>query len=575
MKLKFLLVFVTLLLCGCLSYQDLHEMKSVENKADAKENLVELLETLEEPCEDPNFYSHVMETAAFLRKGLILNGVLNDRYENAFYQIITSFNLSESDEWEVKDISAERDYLQALALQLVLDRQESNESVFIIKKYFNERRNFSKEQWLIYIKAVERNKLLIQKDTEFCNKYLPSFFFTKHHFSGEENKFFATQMDFFLNYKSAFLFSSFLKIYNPDKNCLNSLLEYTYKNGFEFDEHYSVESLLKDLATFKIKNTYQQNLRSSLYLKYLNFQKMNTLVSGHFNEDILRLNEQLLTYSMNRKLQWSKTAFHKNLNMLLNKSRAKTSLALRTKEMLMSVAPGYYGLSLIERKQDSKSFADVLSLFEIIHKHKTAFKAEGHAYNIKGQNFLNPYFLIEKKSAEDLWLKKYIYNMAQSYGLGFLNSEQSPANLRPFTLALQAYKLAEMDVFSGAYGQEKLLHTILAQGKKGIDETLISYLINLSEDKTLSTFMNYLNKGSFRTYQLMAFTGLFEKTKVENKALLKKNFSALLLKRLENKNDEVSLHALKLAFRLNFLNKEFNKTADVRWPHLKALKGEE
>ena len=575
MKLKFLLVFVTLLLCGCLSYQDLHEMKSVENKADAKENLVELLETLEEPCEDPNFYSHVMETAAFLRKGLILNGVLNERYENAFYQIITSFNLSESDEWEVKDISAERDYLQALALQLVLDRQESTESTYIIKKYFNERRNFSKEQWLIYIKAVERNKLLIQKDTEFCNKYLPSFFFTKHHFSGEVKKFFATQMDFFLNSKSAFLFSSFLKIYNPDKNCLNSLLEYTYKNGFEFDENYTVESLLKDLATFKIKNSYQQNLRSSLYLKYLNFQKMNTLVSSHFNADILSLNEQLLAYSINRKFQWSKTAFHKNLNMLLNKSRANTSLALRTKEMFMSIAPGFYGLSLIERKQDSKSFADVLSLFEIIHKHKTAFKAEGHAYNIKGQNFLNPYFLIEKKLAEDLWLKKYLYNTTKSYGLGFLNSDQSLAKMRPFTLALQAYKLAGMDVFSGAYGQEKLLHTILAQGKKEIDETLISYLINLSEGKTLSTFMNYLNKGSFRTYQLMAFTALFEKTKVENRALIKKSFSAFLLKRLENKNDEVSLHALKLAFRLNFLDKEFNKTADARWPHLKALKGEE
>jgi len=573
MKLQFLLILVPLLLCGCLSYQDLHDMKSVENKPDAKENLLELVEVLEEPCDDPNFYAHVMETAAFLRKGLILEDSLSERYKNAFYRIITAFDLSESDEWEVRDISLERDYLQALALQLVFDRKGSYDSTIIIKKYFQERSYFSKEQWLIYIKAVERNKAEIKKDIKFSNDYLNSFFFTKHHFSNQEKKFFASQMDYFLNSNSAFLFGRLLKVFNPNKDCMNSLLEFTYKNNLNFDHTYTVEDLLRDLATYQLTDKYQLSLRDSLYLKFLNFKKMNTLVSKHFNQDILSLNEQLLAFTINRKFQWSKIAFQKNINLLIEKSRANSSLALKTKKVLMRLAPNLYAFSLIERSQDSKSFEDVISLYSIVNEHKKFFKSTGHSYNVRGRSFLNPYFLITKKSDEDLWFKNYIYGMAKSYANSFLASKQTPSKLRPLTFSLQTYKLVGMDVFSGAFTQEKLIHTVLGQQQKWIDESLIPYLINLNEKDALRSYLNYLSQGSPAPYQIMIFTELYEKTNKENKALLSKGFSGLLQKRVQSKNDEVSLHAMKLIYRLNFLGKEFENIVKIRWPQLKALEG--
>lgn len=572
---KLLLLFTVLLFSSCLSYEDLREMKEPENKADAKENLIELLEVLEEPCDDPNFFAHVMETAASLRKPLILDPRLQERYEAAFFNLITAFDLRESDEWEVRDIGEERDYLQALALQLVLERKSGRDTSDLIKKYLSQKKVFTKKQWLIYVKAVQKNITHLKEDVSFCNDYINAFFFTGCHFSKEEKKFFANQMDGLLNSRSAFLFSKFLKVYKPDENCLNSLLEYSCKNKLDFDTAYSTEDLLRDLATLKIQDSYQQTLRNSLYLKYLTFEKMNNLVTEHFNVNILNLNEQLLAYSFRHDFHWNKAEFRKNINLLLTNSRLRNELGLKTKESLMRLAPGLYALYLIRSEQDTKSFEDLLSLYKLMQEHWSLFREEGHFYTLKGQNYLNPYFLVEGKASVDLEIKKYIYDQSSAFAAALPESGFSPDALRNFTLSLQAYKLAEMDVFAGEFQQVKALRSILLRGKKELDQTLLPYLLNLGETKALSAFLDYLHQEDFADWQLMTFVELYEKAKETTQTQLRKSFIALLQKRTVSRDDKVSLHAVKLAYRLRFSDRDFQKLIHTRWPELKAFKGEE
>ena len=572
MQHKLVLIFILLLSCGCLSYKDLQEMKLELSKVQAKENLIELIEVLEEPCDDPHFYSHVMETASFLRKGLILERGLNERYDNAFDNILRSFDLSESDDWEVTDIDKEREYLQALALQLTVNRKKSIDSSSVIKKYLTLRQFFTIEQCLIYSKAVEENREELKKDHQFCNDYINSLFLVKHHFSNEEKKFFATQMDYLLNKESAYLFRSFRRIYNVDKNCLNSLLEYAYEEGFEFLGKYSLEMLLKDLASFEFKDSYQVKLRNNLYLKYLNFRKMNSLIRDHLNVDILKLNEQLLAYTIGKDFSWDKEAFQNNIDLLTELSRKETGLGLKAKEMLIGIAPGLYGLWLIEREPSNQIFEDVLSLYHTITKHAPFFDEKDHYYKYKGRNYINPYFHSSKKSETELLLKNYIFRMTQFFASSFL--ESNAQQLGTITLSLQAYKLANMDVFTGKYEQVKLLQEIIGKGQKKIDQTLVTYLLNLSEKNTLGLLLDYLQKRNFKVHQLMLFVNLYEHTKATNKILFRESFSSFLQQRANNKSDEISLHAIKLAFRLDFMNNEFKKIFHVRWPELKGLRGD-
>ena len=569
---KLILLLVLNLLCGCLSYQDLQEMKLAENKPEARENLIELLEVLEEPCESPNLFAHVMETAAYLRSGLVLEKALDERYENAFYQIIRFFDLSESDEWEVADVGVERDYLQDLALQLALQENKNKESVLSLKKYFNYRADFSKKQWLIFSKAVERNKETLKGDLNFCNNYINSLFITKHFFTALEKQFFARQMDYLLNEKSAYLLGSFLKIYRPDKNCLNSLFEYAYKNGFTFDGHYKEEDFLRDLADFKLVDKYQISLRNGLYLKHLNFRKMNTLVSKGFNENILKLNEQLLNYSINNNFEWNKTAYQKNISMLIKKSRYTSDLGRKTKASLIRLAPGLYALSLTKLIQDSNSFEDVISLYKLTLKHKKAFFELSHSYAFGGQKFINPYFIYKhQKDAEQL-LKEYIFKSFLSFSTVFLDSEFSSLNLRKLTIALQAYKLAGMDAFEGEYNQIKRFEAFFSKRKKEIDHKLIPYMLNIDERESLNVYLDYLAKAEFKDFQLETFVQLYEKSASSNKSALKEKFLSLLMRLVKKGNDETSLNAVKLVYRLDFLDEALSKTISIRWPDLKALR---
>ena len=96
------MVSVGVYLVWCLSYDDLQEIKGFQSLSDAQENFEELIEYLEEPCENPKLYAHVMQTAHQIAEdnNLKLHTPYSyKQYQQFLFRNCTSIDLSEVKNW--------------------------------------------------------------------------------------------------------------------------------------------------------------------------------------------------------------------------------------------------------------------------------------------------------------------------------------------------------------------------------------------------------------------------------------------------------------------------------------------
>ena len=570
---KWAFLFITVLGVSCISYRDLSEMKLNNNSSESTDNLVELIEILEEPCEDPLFYSNVMDTAAVLERNHPHNPALLQRYENIFHRIINDFDDSEIEEWEVKNPTSEIIYLKTLALQKILNRRRSADSVEALKKYSSEINSFNKKQLLIYINSVQRNIETVKNVEEFANTYLKTIFFTRHHFTVNEMKIILSQADSILNRKSAFLIGSISNAHKVYPESVNPILEYALQNDFDFNERYSTADFLEDLSSYNFKDQYQLALRENLYLKLLNFRKMNALIKQSQSDQSIELNERLLSFTADHSFKGNRNEYIKNTQLLFRLSRGENPSGRKIKAMLLRIAPGMYMHYLMNETQDHNCISDFISIYKIYREHEQSFTGNNHSYSLNGSNYLNPDWIFPDVKSE---LEKYLSSQFKIMSGGLASVRFDDRAVRRLTSLIQAYKLADMDFFKGPYNQVETVKKLLSQADLKFYQTVFPYLTELSETETVSLFIDFLNNRKPLDWQLQSCVRLYEISGNRTKTALKNKMTSLLSNEISRMETQKSLQGVQLAFRLKLNDKNLKNLIYEKWPSIKVLeKGEE
>lgn len=557
-------------LTGCLSYDDLNEMKETKNLHDAKENFEDLVNYLKDPCEDPNLYAHTLETAHLLSQRFDLashSPLLDNSFYQLLYRNITSIDLNEVDKWETRNLKSEISYLKSFSLQLYLDQKNESLAINHIFEAFEVKTCLSIKQLTLLAKAVDKQNKALKSNRKFCHEYLGYFIESSHTYSVNFYNFLNSQLTYFMGNDSAHLISSFCISAHDRSLFKRSYFEYCFKSTLDFTARFPQENFIHSLSQLHLKNSYEINLRDNLYLKYLSSSQMNTTIRKYPTLSNLNLNywfwQRMVSTEEIDSIQDLRKNFEAIFKLTLSTNK---KLANKAEQLLLIHSPITYAILLSQEKYINSRFQKVLGLSKTVAEQiKFITHSKDYFYSDLKKNFFSPRLIFSSREQINVNLMSYLYRKSEYYcRKGFQNS-----NIQTFIKILLQQKALGFTVFTGRFSQRELCQLLLSSRRKDTYDQLLPHLWSINSTETVALLLEHTKNSSAERHEYLHLKNLYCKLSDHCKAHFKDEMISNLTVRIKDSNETRSLAAVQDSYELGF-KKELYTIISQRWPGYKT-----